>query len=135
MRSIACLMVALLVGVLVASPATAHETRRFDSCASYQRRGGDCGDTASYLYGDRVYLRAKVRPPHAKLDARVVFLRPGADRWRRGVTVPISDTGRMRWSFRSSRGDADQTEPWLFRFRIHGHGKSDVAEVFILFGE
>ena len=41
----------------------------------------------------------------------------------------------MSWSFRSAREDADQTEPWLFRFRIANHGVSDVARVFILFGE
>lgn len=100
-----------------------------------RRHGGYCGDTASYSYGDRVSLRARVRPSHAHLNARVVFLRPGADRWRRGVTVPITETGRMSWSFRSSREDADQTDPWLFRFRIANHGVSDVARVFILFGE
>jgi hypothetical protein len=41
----------------------------------------------------------------------------------------------MRWSFRSSRADADQTDPWRFRFRIHNHGASDAATVFILLGE
>jgi hypothetical protein len=119
----------------IAPPAFAHEPRSFDSCAAYRRHGGYCGDTASYLYGDRVFLRATVDPPHGHQEANVLFLRPGADRWRRGVTVPIGDMGRMRWSFRSTRADANQTEPWLFRFRIADHGRSDVAEVFILFGE
>jgi hypothetical protein len=49
--------------------------------------------------------------------------------------VGISATGRMRWSFRSSRADADQTDPWKFRFRIPNHGASDVARVFIVLGE
>lgn len=121
--------------LVLAAPAYAHEPRSFDSCAAYRRHGGICGDSASYVYGDRVFLRAKVDPPHGRLDANVLFLRPGAERFRRGVTVPVSDTGRMRWSFRSRRGDANQTEPWMFRFRIAHHGRSDVAEVFILFGE
>lgn len=121
--------------LVLATPAVGHEARSFDSCAAYRRHGGPCGDTATYLYGDRVFLRATVDPPHGHLEANVLFLRPGAERWRRGVTVPISDTGRMRWSFRSVREDADQTEPWLFRFRIADHGRSDVVEAFILFGE
>lgn len=124
-----------LLLVMLGQPALGHPTSSFDSCAAYRRHGGYCGDTASYAYGDRVFLRAVVRPSHADLDARVVFLRPGADRWRRGVSVPITETGRMRWSFRSSREDADQTEPWRFRFRIVDHGASDVATVFILLGE
>jgi hypothetical protein len=121
--------------LVLAAPAQGHEPRGFDSCAAYRRHGGYCGDTASYVYGDRVFLRAVVDPPHGNREANVLYLRPGAQRFRRGVTVPISDTGRMRWSFRSRRADANQTEPWLFRFRIADHGRSDVAEVFILFGE
>jgi hypothetical protein len=135
MRRVAWLALTVSLMVVIAEPALGHPPRSFDSCAAYRRHGGYCGDTASYSYGDRVFLRAAVRPSHADLDARVIFLRPGADRWRRGVGVPITETGRMRWSFRSSRDDADQTEPWLFRFRIFGHGRSDAAEVFILFGE
>ncbi|HEX5148049.1 MAG TPA: hypothetical protein VFW02_03130 [Candidatus Limnocylindrales bacterium] len=121
--------------LVLSTPAFGHEPRSFDACAAYRQHGGPCEDIATYLYGDRVILRATVGPPHPHLEANVLYLRPGAERWRRGVTVPISDTGRMRWSFRSVRADADQTEPWLFRFRIAGHGRSDVVETFILFGE
>jgi hypothetical protein len=128
-------LVAIGSMLVVAAPALGHEPRSFDSCAAYRRHGGPCDDTASYLYGDRVFLRAKVEPPHGRLEANVLYLRPGAERFRRGATVPISDAGRMRWSFRSRRSDANQTEPWLFRFRIADHGRSDVAEVYILFGE
>ena len=134
-RALSLVSLAAILTVLPPSGASAHPTRSFDSCAAYRRHGGYCGDTASYVYGDRIHLRARVDPPHSRLEANVVFLRPGSEEWRRGVSVPISDTGRMRWSFTSERGDADQAEPWRFRFRIRGHGKSDVAEVFILFGE
>jgi hypothetical protein len=135
MWRVAWLAVGAVLVILLAEPALGHPSRSFDSCAAYRRHGGYCGDTASYSYGDRVFLRARVSPPHAHLDARVVFLRPGADHWRRGVAVPITETGRMSWSFRSSREDADQTEPWRFRFRIVNHGASDLATVFILLGE
>ena len=135
MRWAAPIVLSAVIVLLLAQPALAHPTRTFDSCAAYRRLGGYCGDTATYGVGDRVFLRAVVRPTHANLEARVVFRRPGADQWRRGVEVPISATGRMRWSFRSSETDADQTDPWLFRFRIPSHGASDKATVFIVFGE
>lgn len=134
-RALTLAILATAVAATLPQAAWAHDTRSFDSCAAYRRHGGYCGATASYVYGDRVHLRARVDPPHSHRDARVVFLRPGAAEWRPGVSVPISDTGRMRWSFTSERADADQTDPWWFRFRIRGHGKSDVTEVFILLGE
>src|SRR5262245_61732924 len=135
MRSWTALAIAIVVAVLSAVPAGAHTPDRFDSCAAHRRTGGSCGDTATYVFGDRVFLRARVVPFHARLEARVMFLRPGASEWRAGVLVAISDTGRMRWSFRSEKGDADQLEPWRFRFRIAHHGRSDAVTVFILFGE
>ena len=134
MRRLAPWVSPLLVLVL-SRPAVAHPTRSFDACAAYQRHGGICDDTATYTFGDRVFLRARVEPEHRSHDAVVSFLRPGADEWRRGVSVDISEAGRMRWSFRSDKEDADQTEPWRFRFRIPGHGASDAVTVFILFGE
>ena len=135
MRSPTALAIAIVLAAVPAVPAGAHAPDRFDSCAAYRRQGGVCGDTASYVFGDRVFLRARVVPFHASLEARVMFLRPGASEWRGGVLVPISDTGRMRWSFRSQKEDADQLQPWRFRFRIAHHGRSDAATVFILFGE
>jgi hypothetical protein len=127
--------IAVVLAVLTAVPAGAHDPDRFDACAAYRRQGGSCEDTATYVFGDRVFLRARVVPFHADLEARVMFLRPGASEWRGGVLVPISDVGRMRWSFRSEKGDADQVQPWGFRFRIAHHGRSDTLTVFILFGE
>ena len=126
-------LVVAAVGAILLAPqaASAHPTRSFDACAAYRRHGGDCLDAASYVAGDRVSLRARVQPPHARQHAYVIFLRPGADEWRRGVSVGISATGRMHWSFRSAPQDPDR-KPWRFRFRIPGHGKSDVVEVFLL---
>lgn len=134
MRRLAALAVPIML-LAVGHPVLAHPTRSFDACAAHQRQGGSCDDTASYTFGDRVFLRARVQPAHESHDAFVTFLRPGAAEWRRGVSVHISETGRMRWSFFSEKEDADQTEPWRFRFRIPGHGASDALNVFILFGE
>jgi hypothetical protein len=134
-RRLAAFAIAVVLVAVPAVPAGAHDPDRFDACAADRRQGGSCDDTASYVFGDRVFLRARVVPFHAALEARVMFLRPGASEWRAGVLVPISDTGRMRWSFRSEKGDADQVQPWGFRFRIPHHGRSDALTVFILFGE
>ena len=129
------LAIASVLSAAPAFPALAHTPERFDACAAPHREAGTCEDTATYVFGDRVFLRARVVPFHARLEARVRYLRPGAAEWRGGVLVRISETGRMRWSFRSQKGDADQTEPWRFRFRIADHGRSDTVTVFILFGE
>jgi hypothetical protein len=135
LRSGVALAIAIVLAAVPAVPAGAHTPDRFDSCAAHRREGGVCQDTATFVFGDRVFLRARVIPFHTGLEARVRFLRPGASEWRGGVLVPISDTGRMRWSFRSEKGDADQEQPWRFRFHIPRHGRSDTATVFILFGE
>lgn len=65
----------------------------------------------------------------------MVYLRPGATRWRMGVSVPISERGRMGWSFRADEAEVNPPSPWLFRFAIRGHGKRDATEVFVLFGK
>jgi hypothetical protein len=130
--------VALAIAIVLAAlavPASAHTPDRFDSCVAHRRHGGACEEIGTFVFGDRVFLRARVVPFHAGLEARVMFLRPGASEWRGGVLVPISDTGRMRWSFRPDKDDADQKQPWRFRFRIAHHGRSDTTTVFILFGE
>ena len=126
LRSVVALATALVL-VVLAVPAGAHTPERFDSCAAHRRHGGTCEEIGTYVFGDRVFLRARVVPFHAGLEARVMFLRPGAKEWRGGVLVPISDTGRMRWDFRPDKGDADQQQPWRFRFRIAHHGRSDTA--------
>ena len=147
-RRLATLALAITLTVVPGS-ALAHPARSFDACAAYRRHGGICGNTATYVIGDRVFLRGRVEPAHEghpfvavrrrtaheDHDAFVTFLRPGAERWRRGVSVHITATGRMRWSFRATKVEADQTEPWRFRFRIPDHGVSGAVTVFILFGE
>jgi len=41
----------------------------------------------------------------------------------------------VKWRWHTHRRDADQETPYRFRLRIPGHGKSDVVEAFVLFGE
>lgn len=117
---------------LTAPAAAAHPTDAFDACLT--RSGTDiCDDTFSYVFGDTVILKGTVSPVHE--EAFVVMKAPGDDRFRREDTVSISDAGRMKWRWHTRRGDAVQDEPYLLRFKIPGHGRSDVVEAFVLFGE
>lgn len=112
--------------------AAAHPTDEFDACLT--RADVDvCDDTFSYLFGDVVVLKATVSPLHD--EAVVQRKAPGSDRWENVDTVAINDEGRMKWRWHTHRRDADQGTPYEFRLRIPGHGKSDVVEAFVLFGE
>jgi hypothetical protein len=117
--------------LLTAGPAQAHRPRSFDSCAS-NRRHGPCSSSATYTQGDRIFLHARVEPPHARQDARLSFLRPGAEFWRAGPKVRVSATGRLHWFFRSDIVYVDRDDPWTYRFLIPGHGRSDVTEFWVL---
>jgi hypothetical protein len=127
---------ALALGVLLALgpvPAAAHPTDSFDACLTRADVTDICDDTFSYLYGDTVILKAVVSPVHA--EAVVLRQAPGASGWERVDTVAISDSGKMKWRWHTRRRDAVQDAPYLFRFKIPGHGKSDIVEAFVLFGE
>src|SRR6187551_3041488 len=60
MRKTVWLVSTFAITIAIAVPALAHPTTSFDSCAAYRGHGGYCGDSASYTYGDRVFLRASV---------------------------------------------------------------------------
>ncbi len=77
-------------------------------------------------------LKATVAEVH---DRAVVLRKLPGDRWRRVDAVEISAAGRMSWRWHTHRRDAVQDEPTLLRFRIPGHGQSDVVQAFVLFGE
>ena len=52
----------------------------------------------------------------------------------RRFPVRGAPTRHPRW-WRTDQGDAVQDAPYLFRFRILGHGASNPTEAYILFGE
>ena len=127
-------LVAAVAAPFPSGPAAAHEPRRFEACTV--QLPGTCMDRgASFLYGDTVVVRGRVEPPHAGRVARVLRRDPGSDVWRRAGTVTVSDRGRMRFVWHTTRADAVQNAPYLFRFRIPGHGASDRTEAYVLFGE
>lgn len=125
-------LTALMLAGSAPAVAAAHPTDRFDACLT--RADVDfCEDIFSYLYGDTVILKGTVSPTHD--EAVVLRKAPDADRWERVDTVSITEAGRMKWRWRTSRADAVQDEPYLLRFKVPGHGKSDVVQAYVLFGE
>lgn len=114
--------------------AAAHEPTRFRAC-TVQAPGSCFSRGAAFVYGDRVVIRGKVEPRHAGHVARVLRRDPGSADWVVVGTVTVSDRGTMRFAWRTTRRDAVQDAPYLFRFRIPGHGVSDRTEAFVLFGE
>jgi hypothetical protein len=130
-RRVGVIVVALLA-LSLAQPAAAHDATRFRACTV---SGGCSRIGAAFLYGDTVVIRAKVRPPHAGYVASVLRRAPRSDRWVRVARVTVSDSGRMRYRWRTEREDAVQDRPYRFRFRIQGHGTSNSTEAYVLFGE
>lgn len=117
--------------VLPTAPASAHDAE-IDACLT--RADADfCEDTFSYVFGDTVILEGTVSPRHDR--ALALLKAPGADRWERFGWATVSDSGSVRVRWRTHRRDAVQDAPYLLRWRIPGHGKSDVVEAFVLFGE
>lgn len=114
--------------------AVGHEPRSFEAC-TVQEPGSCMSIGAAFIYGDRVVVRGKVRPTHAGRVARVLRRDPHSTDWNVVATVTVSDRGRMRFVWETTRDDAVQDAPYLFRFRIPGHGRSNTTEAFVLFGE
>ena len=80
-------------------------------------------------------VRAVIKPVHAGYEARVKRRDPHSETWARVGTVTVSAAGRMRYVWRTRYRDAVQDAPYLIRFRIPGHGKSNKTEAYALFGE
>jgi hypothetical protein len=126
--------VAALIMLSLAQPASAHPTRSFRACTVHIP--GTCiSRGAAFNYGDTVRIKGKVVPAHAGSTARVLRRDPHATDWIRVGQVNVSSQGRMRFSWRTRRADAVQDEPYLFKFKIPGHGTSDKTEAYVLFGE
>jgi hypothetical protein len=131
------LVVSIAIGLMVLSgavTAAAHPVRSFRACTKY---AGQCFDRgAAFIFGDVVLIKGHVLPAHAHLDAVVMRRKPHRSVYRRVGTVPISDRGGMRFRWDTSETQlAYQGAPYLFRFRIPGHGVSNATEVNVVYGE
>jgi hypothetical protein len=131
MRRIALSVGLGMMAALVPASALAHHAE-VDACLT-RADVGICDDTFSYLYGDTVILKGTVSPLHD--EAVVQRKAPGSDRWERVATVSVSDAGRAKWRWHTRRRDAVQDAPYLLRFKIPGHGRSDTVEAWVLLGE
>lgn len=128
-------LAALAVAVALCSwplVASGHPTEEFDACLT-SPSADFCDDIFSYLIGDTVVLRGTVSPDHAY--ALVLVRPPRTDRWQRWGRVAVSDDGSMVFRWHTHRHDGDQLRPYRMKFRILGHGESDVVRAYVLFGE
>jgi len=128
-----CLVLACFTPLSMAPAALAHPTRSFVACAARHPRGPSCTDAASYGFGHKVYLRAKVSPPHAGFFAAVLRLDPRSNVWMRVDQVKVSDSGRMRFEWKTTIDDANR-KPYRFKFKIdYGHhGHSNPVQVWVI---
>ncbi len=125
---------ALALGATAVRPADAHPTERFGACTRHLP--GMCMPIgAAFDYGDLVVVRGKARPPHAGSIAQVLRQRPHGFVFKRVGQVRVSSSGRMKFRWFTTRASAVQDAPYLFKFRIRGHGTSEPTEAYVLFGE
>jgi len=135
MRRGLAIVAAGLLTLSAAQAASAHETSRFRACTVHHVPGSCFTIGAAFVYGNSVKVRAVAEPVHAGYEARVQRRDPHSQTWARVGAVTVSAAGRMRYVWRTRYGDAVQDAPYLFRFRIPGHGKSNKTEAYVLFGE
>ena len=133
MRPAAAWVVGLVV-LALAAPATANEPESFTACGS-DTKDGECTSLVDVLYGGTVYLKGKVKPAHADLEAGVWHKDPFEDSWERWGTVEISDRGVMKYAWETTFDDGAQENHHLVQFRIKGHGNSDRVHVRVWLGE
>lgn len=128
-------LVAALVALAMAAPATANEPDSFTACGS-DSQTGECVELVNVGYGQTVYLKGKVDPPHADLRAGVWHRGPFAeDTWERWAVVDIAANGVMKYRWETTFGDGAQESPHRVEFRIKGHGKSNRVRVRVWLGE
>jgi len=127
--------VAVLVVLAMAAPATANVPDSFTACGS-DTQTGDCTSLVDVMYGQTVYFKAKVKPPHADLLAGVWHKGPfQGDVWQRWATVEISAKGVMKYAWETTFDDGAQDSPHFVQFRIKDHGSSNRVRVRVWLGE
>jgi hypothetical protein len=117
----------------LAVPASANTPDSFSACAK-KAPDARCRGSISVLAGKTVYLKGKVSPPHANLEAELWHQAPDLS-VELLATVPIGDLGGMKYVWETTTADGSQTDPNWFQFRIPGHGESNDVEVMVFFGE
>jgi hypothetical protein len=121
---------AVLALLLLHWPATANVPESFTACIG-PVQSDYCSTDDTYLAGDDLWLRGKVKPAHAGMIATVQTKEPGEDVWQGVATDTISDAGKMRWTWATDVSDA-RTKPYRLRWKIPGHGTSEVVKVLLI---
>ena len=125
--------IAALIALGLAVPASANTPDSFSACAK-KRPDAECKADIAVKADAIVYLKGKVDPPHAALEANLWRQRPDGE-VEIIATVPIGAGGCMKYAWETTTEDGSQTDPNWFQFRIPGHGKSNDVEVMVFFGE
>jgi hypothetical protein len=118
----------------IQNSASAHPTTSFNACTVHIP--GMCiSRGATHNYGDTILIKGRVKPAHSRLMANVLRRRPHGHIWIKVASVNISDLGRMHFAWKTHLSDAVQDAPYLFEFRIPGHGTSNKTEAYVIAGE
>lgn len=129
-RSVSLSVAVAFALAALAVPAAANVPESFIACVGpVQSEYCSSGDT--YLAGDDLWFKGKVKPAHAGKTATAQMKEPGDDTWTDVATDTISAAGKMRWTWRTDATDAN-TSPYRLRWKVAGHGNSDVATVLLI---
>jgi hypothetical protein len=144
MRARAALVVSLLATTIALWPgaAEAHDTKVFQLCATFTPAGHYCLERITVARGDAVYLRAKVKPPHAGHPVEVQWQQPGRTQWNTFCPpvddappcqqqLTLSDGGRVKTLWQTGAGSVDE-DPFHFRFKVPDHGISNTVAVTVI---
>ena len=131
--------IALMVMVIaptVVGPLTegfAHPIRSFDACAARTRTSETCLRRERYTLNQTVFLRAKLSPPHARFLAGVIRRDPGSNVWIRVDGVRVSESGGVRWRWKTTFQDAHRNGHYTFKLVLRRHRESNDVRVWVLF--
>ena len=123
-------VISIAATLVMHTAASSHPTTTFDACVTARGSLIRCSNLRLEAGdGTPVLLRAKLVPRHAGAAAWVKRLQPHADRWERIAQVIVSEEGRAHWLWIPGDEDVHNNTSWRFRFKIPGHGRSDIVRV------
>lgn len=121
-------VIGVALALLTSAVASSHPTTTFDACITARYTDIRCSNRRLEAGdGTLVLLRAKLVPRHAGAVAWVKRLEPREDLWERVAHVTVSEEGRVHWLWVPRNQDVRNYSAWRFRFKIPGHGRSDIV--------
>jgi len=129
-RNVPMSVAAMLALFVLAGPATADVPDSFTACIG-PVQSDYCSSGDTYLAGDDLWFQGEVKPAHAGMTAKVLMKLSGDDVWAKVGTDTVSDTGTLRWTWRTDVSDAN-VKFYRLKWKIPDHGKSEVATVQLI---